>query len=138
MSAQKENSPFKESQQKFYKQPENLIEDLLSEEEVKSGNDKQSPLKLTVTGTGDSAEKIKGFENPSLNSSNVQFCSLSSQSLMTSNNGCVSADTSTNDPFRALCRMKEEFIFVFSGFNDQKLFTCECLDVQRGVWKEVC
>jgi influenza virus NS1A-binding protein len=49
----------------------------------------------------------------------------------------VSADTSVNDPFRGLCRMKEEFIFVFSGFNDQKLFTCECLDVQRGVWKEV-
>jgi hypothetical protein len=34
--------------------------------------------------------------------------------------------------------MKEEFIFVFSGFNDTKLLSCEMLDVQRGVWKEVC
>ena len=46
-------------------------------------------------------------------------------------------DTSANDPFRALCRMKEEFIFVFSGFNDSKLLSCEALDIQRGVWKEV-
>jgi hypothetical protein len=38
-------------------------------------------------------------------------------------------DISVNDPFKALGRMKEEFIFVFSGFNDQKLFTCEALDV---------
>jgi N-acetylneuraminic acid mutarotase len=42
-----------------------------------------------------------------------------------------------NDPFKMLCRNKEEFIFVFSGFNDSKLFTCECLDVQRGIWKEI-
>lgn len=46
-------------------------------------------------------------------------------------------DISVNDPFKALGKMKEEFIFVFSGFNDQKLFTCEALDVQRGTWKEV-
>jgi len=46
-------------------------------------------------------------------------------------------DTSVNDPFKTLCKIKQEFIFVFSGFNDQKLFSCECLDVQRGVWKEI-
>lgn len=49
----------------------------------------------------------------------------------------MSMDMSINDPFKALCRMKEEFIFVFSGFNDSKLFSCEALDIQRGVWKEI-
>jgi N-acetylneuraminic acid mutarotase len=34
--------------------------------------------------------------------------------------------------------MKEEFVFVFSGFNDQKLLTCEAYDIQRGTWKEIC
>jgi len=33
--------------------------------------------------------------------------------------------------------MKEEFIFVFSGFNDSKLLSCEAFDVHRGVWKEI-
>lgn len=41
------------------------------------------------------------------------------------------------DPFKALCRVKDEFLFVFSGFNDQKLMVCEAYDVQRGVWKEI-
>ena len=41
----------------------------------------------------------------------------------------MSIDTSVADPFRALCRMKEEFIFVFSGFNDAKLLSCEAYDV---------
>lgn len=50
----------------------------------------------------------------------------------------MSVDMSVSDPFRALMRMKEEFIFVFSGFNDTKLMTCEAFDVQRGAWKEVC
>ena len=49
----------------------------------------------------------------------------------------MSVDTSVADPFRALCRMKEEFIFVFSGFNDTKLLTCEAYDVQRGIWREI-
>lgn len=49
----------------------------------------------------------------------------------------MSMDTSVGDPFKALCRMKEEYVFVFSGFNDSKLFTCEVLDIQRGVWKEI-
>ena len=26
---------------------------------------------------------------------------------------------------------------MFSGFNDSKLLSCECLDVARGVWKEI-
>ena len=41
----------------------------------------------------------------------------------------VSDTSCITDPFRALCRVKEEFIFVFSGFNDQKLLSCEALDV---------
>ena len=49
----------------------------------------------------------------------------------------MSVDTSVADPFRALCRVKEEFIFVFSGFNDSKLLACEAYDVVRGVWKEI-
>jgi hypothetical protein len=49
----------------------------------------------------------------------------------------MSIDTSVADPFKQLCRMQEEFIFVFSGFNDSKLLSCEALDIQRGVWKEV-
>lgn len=42
----------------------------------------------------------------------------------------ASHDTSTlTDPFRALCRMKEEHLFIFSGFNDAKLLVCEAFDV---------
>eukprot|EP00349_Pseudokeronopsis_sp_Brazil_P012382 CAMPEP_0202978792 /NCGR_PEP_ID=MMETSP1396-20130829/85117_1 /ASSEMBLY_ACC=CAM_ASM_000872 /TAXON_ID= /ORGANISM="Pseudokeronopsis sp., Strain Brazil" /LENGTH=313 /DNA_ID=CAMNT_0049717921 /DNA_START=1420 /DNA_END=2358 /DNA_ORIENTATION=- len=52
-------------------------------------------------------------------------------------NNALSVDVSVSDPFRALCKVREEFIFVFSGFNDQKLFSCECLDIQRGVWREI-
>ena len=41
------------------------------------------------------------------------------------------------DPFKALCRMKDESLFVFSGFNESKLVVCEAFDVSMGVWKEV-
>jgi len=59
-----------------------------------------------------------------------------SNSAMTQS--CASNDTSVvPDPFKMLCRVKEEFIFVFSGFNDQKLLVCESLDVQKGIWKEI-
>jgi len=34
------------------------------------------------------------------------------------------------DPMRAFTKnYKEEFIYVFSGFNDSKLFSCEAYDV---------
>lgn len=36
-----------------------------------------------------------------------------------------------------LCRVKEEFLFVFSGFNDSKLMVCEAYDVQKGSWQEI-
>eukprot|EP00351_Strombidinopsis_sp_SopsisLIS2011_P005393 CAMPEP_0116871122 /NCGR_PEP_ID=MMETSP0463-20121206/1340_1 /TAXON_ID=181622 /ORGANISM="Strombidinopsis sp, Strain SopsisLIS2011" /LENGTH=154 /DNA_ID=CAMNT_0004508963 /DNA_START=2175 /DNA_END=2639 /DNA_ORIENTATION=- len=42
------------------------------------------------------------------------------------------------DPFRGLAQIKQEFVFVFSGFNSQKLVTCEAYDVQRGIWKSIC
>lgn len=45
--------------------------------------------------------------------------------------------TITADPFKGLCQIKEEFIFVFSGFNEKKLLCCETLDTQRGIWKEI-
>jgi len=32
------------------------------------------------------------------------------------------------DPFKALCQIKEEYIFVFSGFNERKLLHCEMFD----------
>ena len=41
------------------------------------------------------------------------------------------------DPFKALCQIKEEHIFVFSGFNERKLINCEAFDTQRGIWKEI-
>jgi N-acetylneuraminic acid mutarotase len=33
--------------------------------------------------------------------------------------------------------IREEYIFVFSGFNDKKLLHCEVFDVQRGIWREI-
>ena len=36
------------------------------------------------------------------------------------------------------CRVKDEFIYVFSGFNDSKLVVCEALDVQKGTWRDIC
>jgi hypothetical protein len=35
-----------------------------------------------------------------------------------------------------LFKVKEEFIFVFSGFNDRFLTSVEVLDVTRGIWRE--
>ena len=47
------------------------------------------------------------------------------------------ATTLSVDPFRALCQLREEYIFAFSGFNERKLTKCEVFDTQRGVWQEV-
>ena len=52
---------------------------------------------------------------------------LTSQSHLTQS--CISNDTSVVDPFKLLCRIKEEFIFVFSGYNEAKLVACEAYDV---------
>ena len=41
------------------------------------------------------------------------------------------------DPFKALCQIRDEYIFVFSGFNERKLTQCEVFDAQRGLWKEI-
>ena len=41
------------------------------------------------------------------------------------------------DPFKALCQIRDEYIFVFSGFNERKLTHCEVFDAQRGLWKEI-
>ena len=41
------------------------------------------------------------------------------------------------DPFKALCQLRDEYIFVFSGFNERKLTHCEVFDAQRGIWKEI-
>ena len=32
------------------------------------------------------------------------------------------------DPFKALCQLRDEYIFVFSGFNERKLTHCEVFD----------
>lgn len=33
--------------------------------------------------------------------------------------------------------MKEELLFVFSGFNDSKLMQCEAYDVSKNAWSEI-
>jgi hypothetical protein len=33
--------------------------------------------------------------------------------------------------------MKEELLFIFSGFNDSKLILCEAYDVTLNVWSEI-
>ncbi len=33
-------------------------------------------------------------------------------------------------------KMKEEYIFVFSGFNEKFLTSVEVFDVTRGIWRE--
>ncbi len=38
--------------------------------------------------------------------------------------------------FENLFQMKEEYIFVFSGFNDRFLTSVEVFDVTRGIWRE--
>lgn len=37
--------------------------------------------------------------------------------------------SSMTDPLQALCHIREEYIFTFSGFNDKKLLHCEVFDV---------
>ena len=48
-----------------------------------------------------------------------------------------STSNASIDPFKALCQIRDEYIFVFSGFNERKLTHCEVFDAQRGLWKEV-
>lgn len=38
--------------------------------------------------------------------------------------------------YEGLFKMKEEFIFVFSGFNDKFMESVEVLDVTRGIWRK--
>jgi len=38
--------------------------------------------------------------------------------------------------YEGLFKMKEDFIFVFSGFNDRFLESVEVLDVTRGIWRK--
>jgi hypothetical protein len=38
--------------------------------------------------------------------------------------------------FENLMKMKEEYIFVFSGFNEKFLTSVEVFDVTRGIWRE--
>lgn len=38
--------------------------------------------------------------------------------------------------FDNLFKMKEEYIFVFSGFNEKFLTSVEVFDVTRGIWRE--
>eukprot|EP00350_Pseudokeronopsis_sp_OXSARD2_P001767 CAMPEP_0170547266 /NCGR_PEP_ID=MMETSP0211-20121228/5624_1 /TAXON_ID=311385 /ORGANISM="Pseudokeronopsis sp., Strain OXSARD2" /LENGTH=66 /DNA_ID=CAMNT_0010852173 /DNA_START=2646 /DNA_END=2846 /DNA_ORIENTATION=- len=33
-------------------------------------------------------------------------------------------------------KMKDEYIFVFSGFNERFLTSVEVFDVTRGIWRE--
>ena len=75
----------------------------------------------------------KSTINDETQNSNIKISNYTPQQIQNS----MSMDNSIADPFRALCRMKEEFIFVFSGFNDTKLLSCELFDVQRGIWKEI-
>lgn len=35
-----------------------------------------------------------------------------------------------------LMKMKEEYIFVFSGFNDRFVASIEVFDVARGIWRD--
>ena len=41
------------------------------------------------------------------------------------------------DPFKMLFQVRQEYIFVFSGFNEKKLLHCEVFDVQRNAWSEI-
>lgn len=47
---------------------------------------------------------------------------------MSSSNFSHMSGSVAMDPFKALCQIKEEYIFVFSGFNEKKLLNCEVLD----------
>ena len=51
--------------------------------------------------------------------------------------GAHSMSQASIDPFKALCQLRDEYIFVFSGFNERKLTHCEVFDAQRGLWKDI-
>ena len=38
--------------------------------------------------------------------------------------------------YENIFKMKEEYMFVFSGFNDRFLTSVEVYDVTRGIWRE--
>ena len=42
----------------------------------------------------------------------------------------------TKDDLEGLFKMKEDFIFVFSGFNERFLESVEVLDVNRSIWRK--
>ncbi len=84
-------------------------------------------------------EELKSSPQKSNNGSSPmkQPGDLSVMSQKSQGQSSMSVDSISHDPFKALYRVKEEFIFLFSGFNDSKLFSCEAFDVQRGIWKEI-
>lgn len=51
--------------------------------------------------------------------------------------GMQSTSLASIDPFKLLCQTRQEYIFVFSGFNERKLTHCEMYDIQRGIWSPI-
>ena len=67
---------------------------------------------------------------------------ISNQQVLSASNSAYSVNANSMsqasiDPFKALCQLRDEYIFVFSGFNERKLTHCEVFDAQRGIWKEI-
>jgi len=46
-------------------------------------------------------------------------------STIEANMSQISHATTSYDPLRAFNVLKQEYIYVFSGFNDHKIFECE-------------
>ena len=51
--------------------------------------------------------------------------SLQKMSTIEANMSQISHATTSYDPLRAFNVLKQEYIYVFSGFNDHKIFECE-------------
>ena len=68
-----------------------------------------------------------------MNNNNQVLSASSSQHSMNP----ASVSQASIDPFKALCQLRDEYIFVFSGFNERKLTHCEVFDAQRSLWKEI-
>ncbi len=49
--------------------------------------------------------------------------------------GTMQSESMINS-YDTLFKMREEYIFVFSGFNERFLTSVEVFDVTRGIWRE--
>eukprot|EP00347_Sterkiella_histriomuscorum_P017673 403348434 len=87
---------------------------------------------MTINRNNGDNEAMVIIEDRGVNDDNSMSMSILNQFK----NSALDNNAQIKDNFDTLFKMKEEYIFVFSGFNERFLTSVEVFDVTRGIWRE--